>query len=634
MDRNRLIALFLAESRDHLGASHDLLAGMADDSAPPLRELMRHAHSLKGMAMSLGFSALERLAHAMEDLFESLQEDPAAKARDLPPLAAEGLACMGRIVDAVERGDEESCPEAQELAGKLRSACSRNDPSPPAEPGEEHAAPPEAKQELRRFRIEILLYREAAQRAERLVSALRALAGLGRVEHADPPLQAGDSGRFEGRLALTLLTSVSGGALDAELRGMPEVACFNVQELAAETNATEAGDAPLRWVRVRSDLLDAAVDGSLNLLHENRRARADLDAPSGPMVSHLERSGYMLRELYDTLSELRLVPFQDAVQRLSQTVHEVARELAKPVRFRVEGGTIRLDRSVLEILTDPLQHMIRNALDHGIESPAGRRESGKPAEASLTLNVERRGEWIHVSLEDDGRGLDPAALRTAAVERGLISAERASRLSDRDALLLATLPKVSTHAQVTRFSGRGVGLDVVRDGVERLGGRLSIDSRPGRGTRIDLALPLTLALLQALLVRCGERLFALPIARVQSTISWENSPKRSEAREGGPALVHLRDRLDLGRTAAPTSDATALLFEIEGRPAALVVDEVIGRREIVVRPLGPPLNALRHYSGAALLDDGSIVLLLDPDSIVSGQDAAEGRLPRSIHVAE
>ena len=373
---------------------------------------------------------------------------------------------------------------------------------------------------------------------------------------------------------------------------------------------------------MRADLLDEVMVRAVDLFHESRRTRAAAGR-GGPRLSrHLDRTEFRIRELYTRLSELRLVPLDTLCLRVKQTARELSRDLAKPVRVSIEGGEILVDRSIVDALSDPLQHMVRNALDHGIESRAEREAAGKPAEASLVLHVTRRGGLLTLALEDDGRGLDAGALRRAAVARGTVDGQRAAEMSDAEAYLLSTVPSLSTVDRPTRVSGRGVGMDVVRRSVEQLGGSLSLSSQPGCWTRVELRLPATAALIQALLLRSGEDLFAMPVSRVRTTLDWRCGahPGAEEVPDGAPGalrVVRLDAWLGLPPADEPRGNLTALLLDLEDRNVGLVVDEVLGRRDLLVRPLGAPLSSMAPYSGAALLDDGSVALVLDVERLAA-----------------
>jgi two-component system chemotaxis sensor kinase CheA len=282
---------------------------------------------------------------------------------------------------------------------------------------------------------------------------------------------------------------------------------------------------------------------------------------------------------------------------------------------------VRIDRSLLERLMDPLLHMVRNAIDHGIESVDVRRAKGKPAAGRVRVKVERQGPRLAIVVEDDGSGLDPRRLKQVAIERGLLTPLEAVRLEDAEALSLITLPGFSTVAETTEVSGRGVGMDVVRHAVEATGGRLIIEGRHGRGARFQLVLPPTVALVQTYLVRANGMSFAVPLAALsrmapmddQATI-WRDGRRfwntgSEEVPVWGLANV-------LGLAAEPPTHGMALIVTSpEGKTVGIEVDTVLGRRELVVRPLPLPLATLPGYSGAAVMDDGSIVLVLDPATL-------------------
>jgi two-component system chemotaxis sensor kinase CheA len=293
-------------------------------------------------------------------------------------------------------------------------------------------------------------------------------------------------------------------------------------------------------------------------------------------------------------------------------VHDLAGRQGKPVRFEIVGGQALFDRAVLDALLDPLMHSLTNAIDHGIEPPPARRRAGKPPTGSLRLTVDRRGDRIAIAVEDDGSGMDPDALRRAAVRLGVLSAEDAADLTDDEALLLATVPRLTTRSDADHVSGRGVGLDVVRECVERLGGYVAIRSERSRGCELRLSVPLHRALVRALLVRCAGDLYALPVERVMRSVDPE---RLSEAAEAGapPRPVRLDERLGLTpRHDGLPSPGRALLLRMPQPRIALLVDEVVGRKDLVVQPLQGPLARVREYAGAAALDDGSIVVVLEP----------------------
>jgi two-component system chemotaxis sensor kinase CheA len=367
------------------------------------------------------------------------------------------------------------------------------------------------------------------------------------------------------------------------------------------------------------------VERILELRQEHGRLAAALPPATGRVRRHLERSEFRLKELYGAVMELRLLPFDTVAQRLHQAVHDLAGELRKEVHLEIVGGDVLLDRAVLDALIDPLLHALRNAVDHGLELPEERRAAGKPVRGSLRLSLTRTGDRVHIVVGDDGRGMQPDALRRAAVRSRVLSQEDAADLTDDEVLLLTTLPRFTTRRDADHISGRGVGLDVVRERVESIGGFLELRSEPGRGCELRMSVPLRRALIRTLLVRCAEELYAVPVDAILKSIDLNDPTLTSAADQPRVELIRLRDRLKLGSPRpTPSTRARALLLASVEPSTALVVDEVIGRKDLVVQPLLAPLTSLREYSGAALLEDGSIAVVLDPQSLVCGDGIRPG----------
>ncbi|HKQ61332.1 MAG TPA: Hpt domain-containing protein, partial [Candidatus Polarisedimenticolaceae bacterium] len=389
MDRARYIELFLVESREHLAAAYVALGRLelAPGSDPNRRELLRHCHSLKGMAATLGFEAMLELAHALED---RLAQTGGAGGLPAPSLLGGGLECLGQIVEAVERGLDAELPRAAALARELRGSEFLAPPRRSPARGVERAQAPAPP----RYRLELRLRVEAAARAAPTVGLLRRLGELGELVRVHPPQLAADSGRFEGALSLVLASRESPAALRALLEQLPAVAEVNVTEQPLEVERAGRAPEPRRWARVRADLLDEAAERAFDLVLASQRAR-DLEAEGG--------SGpFRIKALYAALEELRLVAFETLSTRLHGSVRALAAELGKELELRLHGGETRLARAQLDALGDPLLHLMRNAADHGIEPPDERAAAGKPRRGLLTLGVELCGERVRIAVEDDG----------------------------------------------------------------------------------------------------------------------------------------------------------------------------------------------------------------------------------------
>ena len=402
-----------------------------------------------------------------------------------------------------------------------------------------------------------------------------------------------------------------------------------------------------RTIRVDVALLDRLLNlvGEL-VVERGRLGQLGLELGRRPAVHDLADelfrvNGQIARitgALQDAVLQARMLPVARIFRRFPRLVRDLALMLGKAVELELAGEDTELDRTLHEVVADPLLHLVRNALDHGIEPPAERQRAGKPPTGRVRLVAAREGHHVLIRVEDDGRGLDPQRLRRAAVDKGLLTPDRAAALSDREAYDLMFLPGFSTAARVTGVSGRGVGLDVVRQRLEQAGGRVEVESRLGQGTAFTLVLPLTLATLRTLLVRVDEFLYALPLADVGEAVRVEPAELRSvqgrwvtTVRGQVVPLLWLRQFGDPRfRPARPAEPLVAVLVEHQGQPIGLVVDGLLGEQEVVVKGLGELLAGTRGLSGATILGDGRLALILDTPALV-GELAAmgAGSTPRS-----
>jgi two-component system, chemotaxis family, sensor kinase CheA len=313
----------------------------------------------------------------------------------------------------------------------------------------------------------------------------------------------------------------------------------------------------------------------------------------------------------------RMAPLSVVTEQLPRAARDLARKRGKDVEVLISGAEVELDRAILDAIAEPLLHLLRNAVDHGIEEPEARTAAGKSARGRIKVSVRRTRERVLVELEDDGRGMDPDRLRSAAVARGRLSAEAASRLSIREALLLSCLPGVSTATDVNDISGRGVGMDAVKRAVEAVGGTLELDSHPGRGTQVTLRLPLTVAVVQLLLVRAGGEVLGLPITKVLGAVevpekALQHSPSTDLITHGQQLIpAHDLARLLALPPEQPRSPRPYVVMETEEGNVALGVDGLVGQEEAVLKALARPLDRVPGLSGVTILGNGRPVFILD-----------------------
>ncbi|MCY1031979.1 chemotaxis protein CheA [Corallococcus sp. BB11-1] len=461
------------------------------------------------------------------------------------------------------------------------------------------------------------------------------LSTLGTLVDLRPPLEELKAGRIpDGYIQVELESAVGEAGIQTALRNVAEVEVVSVSLAVPEPpiiavapptsdSARASADAGSRTVRVRTELLDYFLDTVGELMLATARLREvgkELPENTRPALEEgVYRLHTLVKDLHDKVMSARMTPLSLITDRLPRAARDLARRKEREVELVITGAEIELDRAILDELADPLLHLLRNCIDHGLETPEERLAAKKSVRGRVLVTVRRARDRVIIDIEDDGRGMDPARLKAAAVKRGLITEEAAHRMADRDAFLLSCLPGVSTAKDITDISGRGVGMDAVKRVVESVGGTLEIDSERGRGTVFTLRLPLTVAVVHLLLVQVGEEVFGLPIAKVVGAT--EADPDAlSRSREtallphgNGLLPVHLLEVL-LGVPASPRPGFRPFVV-MEGDAGtgkvALAVDRLLGQEEVVLKPLSRPLDLLPGLSGVTILGSGRPVFILD-----------------------
>lgn len=666
LDMSKYLGLFVSEATEHLEAmGRDLVELEKVEGPDAVDSLFRHAHSVKGMASSMGYEPIAQLAHRAEDLVEALRQEPSRKSRELVDLllsAADTL--LSQVRAAGEGAPVDSAPALLEALGAQVTAFTGRElqptrvaknvvvapaagASPPAapsgaplaeEPGA--AAPPAATPSepqvplgaAPRFSVRLRVLPTCQAPGVRAFLVHRRLSMLGNLFDLKPPLEDLKAGRLpDGRIALEIETAGGGDAVDQVLRNIPEVEVLSVapvvygQPPPAAAPVPEGpkpvGVEPQRSVRVRTELLDLVLDSVGELMLATARirelAKALPEASRPSMEEGIYRVHQLVRDLHGKVMSVRMTPLSTITDRLPRAARDLARKMGREVDLVIAGAEIELDRAILDELADPLLHILRNCIDHGLEPPEQRAAANKGARGRVLITVRRARDRVVVEIEDDGRGMDPARLKAAAIARDQITAEHAARLTDREALMLACLPGVSTARDVSEISGRGVGMDAVKKVVEGVGGTLELDSEKGRGTRITLRLPLTVAVVNLLLVRVGAEIYGLPITKVAGAAEVEPQSLSQSLGEPmlphGAALVPVRDLsalLGVAQTPPPGPRPYVVMEADPGR-VALAVDGLLGQEEAVLKPLAKPLDLVPGLAGVTILGTGRPVFILD-----------------------
>lgn len=565
---------FLIESQEGLDRMERCLTELEKrpgDTAL-LSEIFRSVHTIKGTTGFLGFKRLEKLAHAGENLLGLLRDGKLAADQSLITGLLQLLDGLRSILKSIEddsgegEGDDATliahleelqapARKPQPTAAAVQAPVSAPPPSPPPAPS---------------------------------VS----------LEPASPPSEP------------------------AKAHPTPESES-DPQRVRAPLTSTSAAESTLRVDVVLLNRMMNLV-GEL-VLTRNQVLQATASDPNMTMLSR--RLDMVTADLRESVMKARMQPVSHIFSKMPRIVRDLTQALGRRVRLQVEGQDTELDKSLLEAIKDPLTHAVRNALDHGIESPQVRQASGKDPEGTLKLRASHEGSHVIIEVSDDGAGINVDKVRQKAIERGVISPQRAAQLGDRDLLQLIFLPGFSTAAAVTNISGRGVGMDVVRTNVEKIGGKVEIDSHPGKGTTLRLRIPLTLAIIPALIVRSLGQSFALPQGSLSELVHVpaDQTARAIEWIEGAPLyrlrgnllpLVFLHRLLRPGNTDDPSlRDNFIAVLDADGRRFGLVVDGLADPEEIVVKPLSSVLKDIGLYSGATVLGNGDLALILDPGAI-------------------
>ncbi len=513
MDMSKYRELFLSETREHINSLNQLVVTLEQE--PGNREtidaLFREAHSIKGMAATMGFNSTARLSHHLEDLLDGFRNSGDIPSATIDYLL-EGIDLLDGLLDDLQAERPERNTE-DFLTKQPVPAADREEKSPDrpmaAFDDESSKAPPE---EPETFQVLIELEKGTPAAAARGILILRELEKYGKLKASKPEI---DELREEGdceQIQAWLTSLVEKEQLRETLLNVSGVA--NVRFIEdRRKNDRRLRRAVDRTIRVRTDLLDQFVNLTGELItHRNMLNTAGSNRNWDELNSALERAGRLIDDLHHNVLQVRLMPLQSITGRLPRIVRDLSRKSGKQVTLLLNGTDVGIDRVILEEITDPLVHLVRNAVDHGIEE-----------EGVVTVSAGREKDLILIEVADNGKGMDPQTLRQKAVDSGVLNQAQAHSMSDRDALMLVCRPGFSTAEEVTETSGRGVGMDVVRAAIRNLGGTLNIISEVGTGTRFQMHLPLSIAIIKILLVNCAGRVLAIPITRVQRTLDLPTS---------------------------------------------------------------------------------------------------------------
>jgi two-component system, chemotaxis family, sensor kinase CheA len=618
------VDLFRTEAREHLGELEGTLLALEVAPAPEHFDLLfRSLHTIKGMAAAMGYREVEQLAHALESRGDPLRAGRETLRPATLALLFEGVDLLRRGVETAGDGGTPADPTpmlARLVADRAGPQGATPAPDQVAAPAV-HAPDPVTTPAPTDRVVQVHLTPECPLKGVRALLVLKRLEALGSIRGTEPPQVRWTQDGFTGRFAVTVRSGAGDDALGDAVRAAGDVARVVVRPALGGDGGRGAG---MRTVRLDARRLDTLLDLVSELVITRDRLLRQVEGAGDRALSRTAQElGRLVSAMQDEVLHTRLLPVSHVFDRFPRLVRDVAQGLGKEVQLVTAGRDLEVDRSLLDSLADPVVHLLRNAIDHGIEAPDERRRAGKPPAGLLQLSAVRERAGIVVRVRDDGRGIDRDVVLRRARDQGLVPPGTVA-LDDEGLLRVVAHPGFSTAARVTTVSGRGVGVDVVSTSVRALGGAVALETEVGRGTTFTLRFPVTLAITRALLVRAGGATYAIPATQVLETL--ELDPAMRVAVRGRTG-ISLRDEVvpvvvlaeQFGGAPEPRDGEDGppplAVVEVGGRRLAVQLDAVLEQRDIVVKPLEAVRGAAPWFSGATLLGDGTPALIVDVASL-------------------
>lgn len=699
MDVSQYLEIFLDETREHLQSLNTEILNLEQDpeNEDTINEIFRAAHSLKGMAGTMGYKRMQTLTHDMENVFSEVRNgtikikshmiDILFQCLDaleeyttnIQETSDEGTndneALIKLLNDCLKTEEEETAEEAKQAdaepapSASSASECKWNDI--PLDDAQRHVLSEASKQGKKIYGITVKVQEACILKAARSFLVFKAVEELGEIAIASPSVQDIEDEKFDLDFTIIVITESPLDKLLADIKNVSEIedavgaemtieeaheeapeqekkeTSATVQNAPARTEAakpaepakpantgnvkqekkTNAKAVGNRTVRVDIEKLDVLMNlvseliiAKNSLVSASTQNGSESNAAVDSQIEYLEN---VTTSLHESVMKVRMVPIESVVNKFPRMIRDLTKKLNKKMDLTMSGEETELDRTVVDEIGDPLMHLLRNSADHGLESAEVRKERGKPEVGSIFLNAYQDGNNVVIEVGDDGNGIDVEKVRAKAIERGTVTPEQAVNMTDKEIIDLLFLPSFSTAKEVTDVSGRGVGLDVVKSKIEMLGGEVEVKTKLGEGSTWIIRLPLTLAIIQALMVEVGGEKYAISLNSVTtleniapSDVKLVQSEEVIHLRGSVIPLVRLNEVLDIESTRKEGENMVVAIVKKGDKQAGLVVDRLMGQQEIVIKSLGKFIGKSRLISGATILGDGEVALILDANVLI------------------
>lgn len=692
MDVSQYLEIFLDESNEHLQTLSDqlIILEKEPDNSDTINEIFRAAHSLKGMAGTMGYKRMQNLTHDMENVFSEVRNGNMEVNSNLVDVLFQCLDALETYVDNIRETQDEgtddnepiikalnafiasegkgnAAPAAkkEEAPAATASAAPADDKDMPLADFEKNAVNEALKKNLHVYKIKVSVDENCILKAARAFLVFKNLEGHGDIIKSEPSVQDIEDEKFDFDFSIIVVTEEKYDNIIALIKNVSEIKDAAGQEITQpfpeeqteeakeekkETSAVSQTAKPAaakpaakkpastgktsgsvsHTVRVDIEKLDVlmnlvseliiAKNGLVSASHVEGDEAAALNQSFTEQIEYLER---VTTNLHESVMKVRMMPIESVFSRFPRMIRDLNKKLGKKMELYMSGEDTELDRTVIDEIGDPIMHLLRNSADHGLESAEIRKERGKSEVGSIFLDAFQEGNNVVIEVRDDGNGIDTEKVKAKAVEKGTITQEQADVMTDKEAIDLLFRPSFSTAEKVTDVSGRGVGLDVVKSKIEALGGDVEVKTKYGEGSTFSIRLPLTLAIIQALMVKLGDEKYAISLGSIEtiedipvSDIKYVHAKEVIHLRGNVIPLIRLRDLLDVPGEPEKSENITVVVVRKGDKQAGLVVDSLIGQMEIVIKSLGKYIRINKMISGATILGDGSVALIIDANTLV------------------
>lgn len=697
MDVSQYLEIFIDESNEHLQSLSDqlMILEKEPENSDTINEIFRAAHSLKGMAGTMGYKRMQNLTHDMENVFSEVRNGNIKVTSDMCDVLFKCLDALENYVSNIQNTQDEGTDDNEPIIKALNSFIGgNNEESKETQPQtaasavtagegtselafadfEMNAVNEALKKGLGVYEIDVTVDENCILKAARAFLVFKNLEGHCDVIKSEPSTQDIEDEKFDKKFTIVVVSKESMEDISGIIRNVSEIKSAEAKAITtpfpeseeteskeeAKTEQTEvpeatsSKEAKKEETKKPSMLTQAKKAAAANSKAVSHTVRVDIDkldvlmnlvseliiAKNGLVSASISDDGetasnnqkfteqieYLERvttNLHESVMKVRMMPIEGVISKFPRMIRDLNKKLNKKMELYITGEETELDRTVLDEIGDPIMHLLRNSADHGLESAEVRAERGKPEVGSIYLNAFQEGNNVVIEVADDGNGIDVEKVKSKAVEKGTLTQEQADALTEKEAIDLLFKPSFSTSDKITDVSGRGVGLDVVKSKIEALGGDVEVKTKYGEGSTFSIRLPLTLAIIQALMVKLGDEKYAISLGSIETIedvpvgdIKYVHAKEVINLRGSVIPLIRLRDILDVPGEAEETDTIIVVIVRKGDKLAGLVVDSLIGQMEIVIKSLGKYININRMISGATILGDGSVALIIDANTLV------------------